>query len=101
MQHLRDGHRSPLPWIPGCDPKNPAPKLVAFLFGEESVPIHLLHAERAWNVFQYRQTGHPKVAGEGLSDEARGSRFCELCWEVYACLVAHIPPTKFKGTCAH
>jgi len=54
MQHLRDRHRSPLPWIRWCDPGNPAPKLVEFFFGEERIPVHLLHLEVAWNVFQYR-----------------------------------------------
>src|ERR1700733_3660306 len=54
MQHLRDGHCSPLPRIRWFDANNPAPKLIAFFFGEESVPIHLLHSERAWNVFRNR-----------------------------------------------
>jgi hypothetical protein len=35
----------------------------------------LLHAEAARNVFQYRDTRHPKVAGKELSDETRSSRF--------------------------
>ena len=47
MQHLCDGHRSPLPWIRWCDPENAAPKLVEFFFGEERVPVHLLHSEVA------------------------------------------------------
>lgn len=37
-----------------------------------------------------------KVACGELSDEARGSRFRQLGWEVCACLVAHIPPPKSK-----
>src|ERR1700752_772091 len=80
MQHLCDGHRSPLPWIRWCDPENPVPKLVEFFFGEERVPVHLLHSEVAWNVFQHRKARHPKVARERLSDEARGFRFRELYW---------------------
>src|ERR1700758_4576176 len=96
MQHLCDGHRSPLPWIRRCDPENPVSKLVEFFFGEERVPLHLLHSEVAWNVFQHRKARHPKVARERLPEEARGFRVRELYWDRFLWAIAHPlpPPTK-------
>lgn len=69
MQHLRDGHRSPLPWIRWFDPRNSTLKFVAFFFGEESantvergVVLRTDPTARRHRPFRLKSSSNPEAA---------------------------------------
>src|SRR5271169_5931757 len=90
MQHLGDAHGSPLARVSRSNPENLVPKLAVFRFREEGHSVYLLHPEQAWNVFQHRETRHPKVAREGFSHKIRAFGFSEPCRDRLICSVVHI-----------